>query len=46
MAKHILYGENSREALKTGVDKLADAVKVTIGPKGRNVIIKKEVGSP
>lgn len=46
MAKHILYGENSRAALKTGVDKLADAVKVTIGPKGRNVIIKKEVGSP
>ena len=46
MAKHIIYSNASREALKAGVDKLADAVKVTIGPKGRNVIIKKEVGAP
>ena len=46
MAKHIIYSNASREALKAGVDKLADAVKVTIGPKGRNVIIRKEVGAP
>ena len=46
MAKHIIYSNTSREALKAGVDKLADAVKVTIGPKGRNVIIRKEVGAP
>ena len=46
MAKQIIYKETSREALQTGVNKLADAVKVTMGPKGRNVIIKKDVGAP
>ena len=46
MAKKIVYGEESREALIRGVNAVADAVKVTIGPKGRNVIIEKEYGSP
>src|SRR5437667_2362721 len=46
MAKHIAYGEESRRALLAGVDKLADAVKVTLGPKGRNVVIEKKFGSP
>src|SRR5512147_2595603 len=46
MAKHIAYGEESRRALLTGVNRLADAVKVTLGPKGRNVVIEKKFGSP
>ncbi|MFA5387825.1 MAG: chaperonin GroEL [Candidatus Paceibacterota bacterium] len=46
MAKQILYSEESRKKLKTGVDKLADAVVVTLGPKGRNVIIGENYGSP
>ena len=46
MVKKIIYGENAREALIKGVNAVADAVKVTIGPKGRNVIIEKEYGSP
>jgi chaperonin GroEL len=46
MAKKIIYGEEARNSLKRGVDKLADAVKVTLGPKGRNVIIEKSFGSP
>ena len=46
MAKSIIFSENSRKALKEGVDKLANTVKVTIGPKGRNVIIEKTIGSP
>src|SRR4029450_12889779 len=46
MAKHIGYGEESRRALLTGVNRLADAVKVTLGPKGRNVVIDKKFGSP
>ena len=46
MAKKIVYGEEAREALIKGVNAVADAVKVTIGPKGRNVIIEKEYGSP
>src|SRR5262245_27058662 len=46
MAKHIAYGEESRRALLTGINRLADAVKVTLGPKGRNVIIEKKFGSP
>ena len=46
MAKQILYNEDSRRALKKGVDKLADAVKVTLGPKGRNVVLDKGFGSP
>ena len=46
MAKEITYDLESRNALKAGVDKLADAVKVTLGPKGRNVVIEKKFGSP
>jgi chaperonin GroEL len=46
MAKNISYNEDARAALKRGVDKLADAVKVTLGPKGRNVIIERSYGAP
>lgn len=46
MAKQILYNEKSRQALKKGVDKLANAVKVTLGPRGRNVVLDKGFGSP
>ena len=46
MAKSIIFSKNSRMALKEGVDKLANTVKVTIGPKGRNVVIEKDFGSP
>jgi len=46
MAKQILYSEDARKKLKSGVDKLADAVKITLGPKGRNVILDKGYGSP
>lgn len=46
MAKEILFGEDARKALQAGVDKLADAVKVTLGPKGRNVVLDKKFGSP
>jgi chaperonin GroEL len=46
MAKQIIFNEEARHALKRGVDKLADAVKVTLGPKGRNVIIDRGFGSP
>ncbi|ADV82997.1 chaperonin GroEL [Terriglobus saanensis] len=46
MAKTILHGEDSRQAILRGVNKLADAVKVTLGPKGRNVVIEKKFGSP
>ena len=46
MAKELFYGEDSRRKLLAGVDKLADTVKVTLGPKGRNVIIEKSFGSP
>ncbi len=46
MAKNITYNTEAREALKRGVDQLADAVKVTLGPKGRNVIIDKKYGAP
>ena len=46
MAKRIIYGKEAREALIKGVNAVADAVKVTIGPKGRNVIIEKDYGSP
>ncbi|GAB6162024.1 chaperonin GroEL [Desulfothermus naphthae] len=45
-AKEILYSETARAKLKAGVDKLANAVKVTLGPKGRNVVIEKSFGSP
>ena len=46
MAKNITFNQDARESLKVGVDKLANAVKVTLGPKGRNVIIQKQYGSP
>src|SRR6187399_3157257 len=45
-AKHITYSEDARGAILRGVNKLADAVKVTLGPKGRNVVIEKKFGSP
>src|SRR3990167_2701520 len=46
MAKQILYSEDARKKLKAGVDKLANAVKVTLGPKGRNVVLDEGFGSP
>jgi len=46
MAKQIVFGENSRRSILSGVNQLADAVKVTLGPKGRNVVIEKKFGSP
>ncbi len=46
MAKQIIYGEEARKALQTGVDKLANTVKITLGPKGRNVVLDKKYGSP
>ncbi len=46
MAKNIIFGEEARKALQAGVDKLADAVKVTLGPKGRNVVLDKRFGAP
>lgn len=46
MAKQIIYGEEARKALQRGVDQLANTVKITIGPKGRNVVLDKKFGSP
>jgi chaperonin GroEL len=46
MAKQIVYGEQSRQAILRGVNQLADAVKITLGPKGRNVVLDKKFGSP
>jgi chaperonin GroEL len=46
MAKRITYGEDARQSILRGVNKLADAVKVTLGPRGRNVVIEKKFGSP
>ena len=46
MAKQIVYGEESRQAILRGVNSLANAVKVTLGPKGRNVVLDKKFGSP
>ena len=46
MAKQIVTGENSRQAILRGVNALADAVKVTLGPKGRNVVLEKSCGAP
>ena len=46
MAKDLFYGEEARRKLLSGVDKLADTVKITLGPKGRNVLIEKSYGSP
>jgi chaperonin GroEL len=45
-AKHIVYSENSRQAILRGVNQLADAVKVTLGPRGRNVVLEKKFGGP
>ena len=46
MAKQIIYGEEARRALQKGVDPLADTVKITLGPKGRNVVLDKKFGAP
>jgi len=46
MAKDIIYGEAARKALSAGIDKLADTVKITLGPKGRNVVLDKKFGAP
>ena len=46
MAKDVIFGEEARKALQAGVDQLANAVKVTLGPKGRNVVLDKKFGSP
>lgn len=46
MAKKVLYNEEARKALLKGVDQLADAVKITLGPKGRNVVLDKKYGAP
>ncbi|MBS4786504.1 MAG: chaperonin GroEL [Clostridiales bacterium] len=46
MAKEIMFGEEARKALQNGIDKLADTVKITMGPKGRNVVLDKKFGSP
>jgi len=46
MAKQIKYGEDARKALQTGIDMLADTVKITLGPKGRNVVLDKKFGAP
>ena len=46
MAKDIIYGTEAREALLAGVDKLANTVKITMGPKGRNVVLDKKFGTP
>src|ERR1700681_2232056 len=45
-AKQIVYSENSRQAILRGVNQLADAVKVTLGPRGRNVVLEKKFGGP
>lgn len=46
MAKDIKYGEDARKSLQAGIDKLADTVKITLGPKGRNVVLDKKFGAP
>jgi len=46
MSKEILYGEDARRALERGINQLADTVKVTMGPKGRNVVLDKKYGTP
>ncbi len=46
MAKQVVYGEDARKALMSGIDKLADTVKITLGPKGRNVVLDKKFGAP
>ena len=44
MAKQIIYGEEARKAIERGVNQLADTVKITLGPKGRNVVLDKKFG--
>jgi chaperonin GroEL len=46
MSKQITYGDDSRQAILRGVNRLADAVRVTLGPRGRNVVLGKKFGSP
>ena len=46
MAKQIKYGDEARKKLETGVNVIADTVKITLGPKGRNVVLDKKFGSP
>ena len=46
MAKQVIFDDAARRSLKRGIDRLADAVRVTIGPKGRNVVLDKKFGSP
>jgi len=46
MAKQIIYGEEARKSLQCGIDQLADTVKITLGPKGRNVVLEKKFGAP
>ena len=46
MAKMIVYGEEARKKLQSGIDQLANTVKVTLGPKGRNVVLGKKYGAP
>src|SRR5512139_328430 len=46
MAKQLIFDETARRSLKRGIDRLADAVRVTIGPKGRNVVLDKKYGAP
>ena len=46
MAKQIVYGEDARKALQSGIDQLANTVKVTLGPKGRNVVLGRKFGAP
>ena len=46
MSKILLYGEDARKALQSGIDQLANTVKITLGPKGRNVVLDKKFGAP
>jgi len=46
VAKQLIFSEEARRAVQRGVDKLSEAVKVTLGPKGRNVVLEKKFGSP
>ena len=46
MAKQIIFGEEARRSLETGINALADTVKITLGPKGRNVVLDKKYGAP
>src|SRR3989337_3782100 len=46
MAKQLIFGEDARRCLRSGIDIVADAVKITLGPKGRNVVLDKKFGAP